>query len=166
MTTTGQTPSGPERRIDRLLAAYDEAHRSIVNRAVHWVTVPVMSWCVLAFLSAMPFPDALRLVPGLSWGVVGALALVLYTATMSRPLAVGVATFAFACLILAGVLARWGDTPLWQVALFVYVLAWVAQFLGYSLEARRPGFLEDARYLVSGPAWMLAAVCRRFGVRY
>jgi uncharacterized membrane protein YGL010W len=162
---SGETPTGPQRRIDRLLEAYDAAHRSRVNVAVQVITVPVMTWCVLAFLSAMPFPDALKFLPGLSWGLVGAAALSLYYLTLSRTLAVGVALGCLLALIVAAIVARTNDTPLWQVALFIYVLAWVAQIGGYRLEERPPTFAEDARFLLIGPAWLLAGLYRRLGIR-
>jgi uncharacterized membrane protein YGL010W len=163
---SGQLPSGPERRIDRLLAAYDDGHRSLINRVIHWISVPVMVWCVLAFLSAMPFPAALRMVPGLSWGVVGAALICLYYLVLSPSLAAGMAVFSLVCLVIAGVVARTDDTPLWQVALFIYVIVWVVQIGGYRLEARPPTFREDARFLVTGPAWLIAALFRRVGIRY
>ena len=73
MTSADPAPTGTDRRIDRLLAAYGDNHQNLINKAVHWVCVPVITWCELAFLAALPFPDSLRIVPGVSWGLVAAI---------------------------------------------------------------------------------------------
>jgi uncharacterized membrane protein YGL010W len=50
--------------------------------------------------------------------------------------------------------------------LAVFVAAWVAQFIGHSIEGKKPSFLEDLQFLLIGPLWLLADVYRRLGIRY
>ena len=45
----------------------------------------------------------------------------------------------------------------------MFVVAWIAQFIGHRIEGRRPSFLTDLTYLLVGPAWVLAKAYRRFG---
>jgi uncharacterized membrane protein YGL010W len=52
------------------------------------------------------------------------------------------------------------------VSIAVFVLAWIGQFVGHRIEGRKPSFLEDLRFLLVGPAWLLHFVYRRAGVRY
>ena len=52
------------------------------------------------------------------------------------------------------------------VAAVVFVLAWVGQFIGHLIEGRKPSFFEDVKFLLVGPAWLLASVYRRAGIRY
>lgn len=42
------------RPVDALLAAYGESHQNPTNKAVHWLAVPVILWCVLALLAQLP----------------------------------------------------------------------------------------------------------------
>ncbi len=154
------------RRIDKLFSDYAESHRNPVNLLIHWLCVPVIYWTVLALLVALPFPDALRIVPGLDWGVLGAAVAVLYVLTLSPPLAAGMAVLSVLSLMLAAAYRRWGEVPLWQLALFVFVLAWGVQFVGHKIEGRKPSFFRDIQFLMVGPAWLLAKLYRLVGLRY
>jgi len=56
--------------------------------------------------------------------------------------------------------------PLWQLALGVFVIAWILQFIGHAVEGKRPSFFTDVRFLLIGPAWLLAFLYRALGWRY
>ena len=57
-------------------------------------------------------------------------------------------------------------TPLWQVCLAIFVVAWIGQFVGHAVEGRRPSFFKDVQFLLIGPLWILAFVYRRLGLSY
>ncbi len=59
-----------------------------------------------------------------------------------------------------------GAMPLLAVAVAVFVVAWVGQFVGHFFEGRRPSFLTDLSYLMVGPAWLMSKLMRRAGVAY
>ena len=48
----------------------------------------------------------------------------------------------------------------------VSILAWAAQFLGHTIEGKRPSFLRDLQFLLIGPAWLLAKLLKKIGIRY
>jgi len=154
------------RRVDRLFGIYGESHRNVVNQLIHWVAVPVIYWSILALFSSLPYPASWRVVPGMDWGAVAALVPVLYVLTLSVPLAAGMAALSLVCLGVSAAYRQWGELPLWQVALFFFVLAWILQFLGHKIETRRPSFLRDVQFLLVGPAWLLAKLFRAAGLRY
>ena len=52
------------------------------------------------------------------------------------------------------------------VAVAVFVLAWIGQFIGHAIEGRKPSFLEDVKFLLVGPAWLLHFIYRRAGIPY
>lgn len=141
------------RPIDVLFARYAQSHRHPVNKAIHWVCVPSITWSVLA----------------LAWAAspVLAAALVLaaggFYAWLSLPLAAGMlgVLAAMAYPLLLGV-----GHHLAAIALAVFVLAWVGQFIGHRIEGRKPSFLDDLKFLLVGPAWLLADVYRRLRWRY
>ena len=73
--------------------------------------------------------------------------------------------------VLMAWLTRWlherlGTTQLLYLAAGVFVVAWIAQFVGHRLEGRKPSFLTDLTYLLIGPAWVLAKLYRKLGWRY
>ena len=140
------------RRVDRLFDRYGESHRHPTNKAIHWVCVPLITWCVLAFAWAWsPFAAY----------VLVALAVVFYL-WLSPMIALGMLAFTVVLIYPMLLLGRY----VLAVALVVFVLAWIGQFVGHRIEGRKPSFLEDVQFLLVGPAWLLAALFRRFGIPY
>jgi uncharacterized membrane protein YGL010W len=52
------------------------------------------------------------------------------------------------------------------LAIGVFVVAWIAQFVGHHIEGRRPAFFTDLAYLLIGPAWIVAKIMRKLGIAY
>ena len=44
----------------------------------------------------------------------------------------------------------------WRMALALFVVGWVLQFIGHAFEGKRPEFLHDWRFLFVGLRWWLA----------
>jgi uncharacterized membrane protein YGL010W len=140
------------RKIDDLFARYGESHRNPANKAVHWICVPLITWSVVAALWALS--------PMVAYVGI-ALALAFY-AWLSPSIAVGMLVV---LALMVCPLTRLGANVL-AVAAVVFVLAWVGQFIGHMIEGRKPSFLEDVKFLLVGPAWLLGFIYRRLGVRY
>jgi uncharacterized membrane protein YGL010W len=47
----------------------------------------------------------------------------------------------------------------------LFVVMWVLQFIGHAVEGKKPSFFQDMQFLLIGPAWVLAFLMQRFGVR-
>ncbi len=154
------------RRIDRLLAEYGESHRHPLNKAIHWVCVPVITWTVLALLWSVPVPAVFASVPLLNWATLFAALAVLYYLSLSLTLTAGMAAFAALCFWLIAAYQANFAWPLRQFAGGVFAVAWVFQFIGHTVEGKRPSFFKDVQFLLIGPAWLLHFVCRRAGVPY
>jgi uncharacterized membrane protein YGL010W len=52
------------------------------------------------------------------------------------------------------------------VSVAVFVVAWIAQFVGHKFEGRKPSFLDDLQYLWVGPLFVLAKLFLRLGIRW
>ena len=150
--TNGEAGNAPARRLDVLLDQYGETHRNPVNKAIHWVCVPLIMWSALA---------ALWIASPIAACILIALSLVYY-ARMSIPMAAGM--LAMAALMVAPV-PFLGANALW-IAATVFVLAWIGQFIGHAIEGKRPKFLQDLQFLLIGPAWILQFVYRGVGIPY
>jgi uncharacterized membrane protein YGL010W len=146
---------------------YGDSHRNRTNKALHWICVPVIVWCVFGLLWSLPFPGSLRsLHPAANWaGIAVLLALIYYTA-LSLRLALGVLPFLLASLWSFDRLGHWGGVPLWSICLVLFVLAWIGQFVGHAIEGKRPSFFKDVQFLMIGPLWLLADAYRRLGIRF
>src|ERR1700722_17968760 len=104
------------RTADQWLDDYGDSHRNHTNKALHWICVPVIAWCVLGLLWSLPFPGGIRLLhPALnraSPGVLGALILHL---VLSFRLALGALALLLAFLWSLDRLDRWDGVPLWSL---------------------------------------------------
>ena len=154
-----------QRPIDRWFESYSSDHRSGTNQLIHYFAVPAILWSVVALLWCIPAPGTLFR-PGI-WAVVPMFAAWLFYQRSSRVLGIGM----LAVFVAMSTLTWWlfmalGRPGLLVLALAVFVLAWVAQFIGHRIEGRKPSFLTDLVYLLIGPAWVLAKVYRRFGLRW
>ena len=68
-------------------------------------------------------------------------------------------------LALLGVLPQPGVNIL-VLSMVVFVVAWIGQFVGHKIEGKKPSFFEDLQFLLVGPAWTLAPLYERLGIRY
>jgi uncharacterized membrane protein YGL010W len=55
---------------------------------------------------------------------------------------------------------------LWLSCAVIFVLAWIGQFYGHKVEGKKPSFLEDVKFLLIGPIWLLHFFCKKVGLKY
>lgn len=140
--------TAPPRSIDLLLAQYSESHRNPTNELIHIVCVPVIVFTLLGILWAIHPVVALA---------AAALALRWYF-KLSRPFALGMLAMTASML---GLLALMPAPTVLPVSLALFVVAWIGQFIGHTIEGRKPSFVEDLRFLLVGPLFVLSFLYRR-----
>lgn len=140
------------RTITRLFERYEEFHRQRANKAIHWLCVPLIVWSVLGVLWWLS--------PLAAYVAIGAS--VAFYLWLSVPLALGMLVVLAAMLY---PLLLLGSRVL-IVSVAVFIAAWIGQFIGHAIEGRRPAFLEDVRFFLVAPAWLLGFVYRRLGIAY
>ena len=140
------------RRVDRLFENYGLYHQDPINKAIHWICVPLIVWSVLGMLWAASALAAVAVIA----------AATLFYLFLSLPLACGMLA------VLAGMawlLTLFGDRLL-MVSLVTFAAAWVGQFIGHVIEGRKPAFVDDLRSFLVAPAWLLGDLYRRLGLRF
>lgn len=138
--------------VDTLFERYGEFHRNPVNKAIHWVCVPLIVWSLLGMLWALsPIVACIAVAASMAFYV-----------RLSLPLALGMLILV---VLMVWLLTLLGAQTFW-VCLSIFVAAWIGQFVGHLVEGRKPAFLEDVRSLLVGPAWILGFVYRRLGISY
>jgi len=147
------------------LEEYGASHRNPLNKALHWICVPLIVWSLIGLLWSLPAPGRAQLEYA-NWASYAVAAAVLYYAALSMPLALGVLPVLAAMLCSVDALSQLSHTPLWAVSAAVFALAWLGQFIGHAIEGKRPSFFKDVQFLLIGPIWLLAALYRRAGIRY
>lgn len=165
MNTAEDRHFAGERPIDRWFASYSGDHRDRTNQRIHVFAVPAILWSVIALLWCIPSPGTLFR-PGM-WAGLAMFAAWLFYYRASRRLGAGMAASLVLMALLTQLLyERIGAANLLWLALAVFVVAWIAQFVGHRIEGRKPSFLTDLTYLLIGPAWVLAKLYRRLGWSY
>ncbi len=155
------------RKIDLLLDEYGESHENRLNKLIHWICVPVIVWTVVALIWSIPFPWKFGsgIVP-VNWAVIALVLAQVYYFSLSRRLGMGLLLYNLAMLWLTATIEQASPWPLWQVALAVFVLAWIGQFIGHIFEGKRPSFFKDVQFLLIGPAWLMSFVFKKIGYPY
>jgi uncharacterized membrane protein YGL010W len=142
-----------QRQIDILIDKYTESHLNPVNEAIHCICVPAI---VLSFL-------------GMIWAVhpLAALAVtvisLMYYFSLSLPFAFGMLIMSSAMLWLLEFTPQAAVLP---GSIIVFVVAWIGQFIGHKIEGKKPSFLDDLRFLLIGPLFVLGVLFRRLHIRY
>jgi uncharacterized membrane protein YGL010W len=150
------------RPIDTLLDEYGESHENRINKVIHWICVPVIVWAVVALLWAIPFPVEIGsgIVP-VNWSVMALILVQIYYFRLSRRLGLGLMLYNLIMLWIASMVEAASPWPLWQVAVALFILAWIGQFIGHLFEGKRPSFFKDLQFLLIGPAWLMAFIYRK-----
>mgnify|MGYP001144077395 CR=1 FL=1 len=152
------------------LAEYGESHKNATNKTIHWICVPLIFFSVIALLAAIP-ANGLKNLFNPAWAryvhygsVVLVLGLLFYL-RLSVVMFLGIAAFSAICL--RGVIyLQMLDFPLWASSLVIFAVAWVGQFIGHNIEGKKPSFLKDIQFLLIGPAWLMAFIFKRLGIKY
>ncbi|GAB3651217.1 Mpo1 family 2-hydroxy fatty acid dioxygenase [Ramlibacter alkalitolerans] len=149
---TDSSASAPARRVDQLLAHYEESHRNPVNEAIHFVAIPLIMLSLLGLLSAAH--------PWLAYAFVAA-SMVYYL----RLSGVFLATMALVSAAMLAAVHAMGEHVL-SISLAIFVPAWIAQFIGHKVEGKKPSFFEDLQYLWVGPMFVLSKLFLKLGIRW
>ena len=151
-----------DRPIDRWFASYSGDHQNPTNQKIHFVAVPLILWSVTALLWCIPVPGTL-FGAGL-WAALASFVAWVFYNRASRRLGYGMLLVLFGMLMLNRTLqGQIGMQGLLYAAIGVFVVAWIAQFIGHKIEGKKPSFLTDLVYLMIGPAWVLAKGYRKLG---
>ena len=135
--------------IAQWLDEYSLSHLNPLNKTLHWICIPPIVLSLLGLLRAVPagndLVNAASIAALLALGAAAALALIYWGADFS--------------------FHRLGRLHV-PAMVAVFVLAWIGQFVGHSIEGKRPAFFKDVQFLMIGPLWLLSQLYRRLGIRY
>lgn len=153
MTTFAESAAAPsQRKVDRLLAHYEESHRHPGNERIHFVAIPLIMLSLIGLLYALH--------PWVAYVFLAA-SLVYY----ARLSVVFLGTMAVISAALVGLVMAMGDLVL-PISVALFVGGWIAQFVGHKMEGRKPSFFEDLQYLWVGPIFVLGKLFQKIGVRW
>ena len=152
MQTISEPTAAGTRRVDALLAHYAQSHLDPKNEAIHCVAIPLIMLSLLGLLSAVH--------PWLAYAFVAAS--MVYYARLSMAFLLAMAAISAVGLALVHAMGPY----VLPISVVVFVLAWIAQFVGHRIEGRKPSFFEDLQYLWVGPLFVLSLAFRKLGIRW
>lgn len=156
--------------INTWFSEYGESHQNPINKAIHWICVPLIFFSIIALLSAIPaqglkslFPNAIQ--PYVHWGSLILILALLFYLRLSFTMFIGVLIFSFICLQLIVWLEASGIS-VWLSSLSIFAAAWIGQFIGHKIEGQKPSFFKDVQFLLIGPAWLMGFIYKKLGIKY
>jgi len=134
---------------------YAQCHQNPGNILIHHICVPAIQFSLLGllWLVQLPFPESWPYALTNLAFVLVILAMIYYL-MLSWRLALGM--LLLSVVMLSGVDFLYQLNILLEVSISIFVVAWIGQFIGHFIEGKRPSFLEDMRFLLIGPLWVLA----------
>ena len=147
MKPTEESQAKSSDSIKNLMTEYHKSHINRTNQLIHYVCVPLIFWSITALLWTVKLPHVMNL------AYVFAAALMLYYLIKSMKVFAVMLVFTSICLFFNYWLETQG-MPLLILAIVVFILAWIGQFIGHHIEGKKPSFYKDLQFLLIGPAWV------------
>lgn len=151
-STTAPTNSDSTRRVDQLLAHYEESHRNPKNELIHFVAIPLIMLSLVGMMFAAH--------PYIAYAFIAA-SMVYYL----RLSLVFFVTMLLWSVLSVGVLFAMGSMVL-ELSVVIFVGAWLLQFIGHKLEGKKPSFFKDIQYLWVGPLFVLSKLFTKLGLHW
>ena len=144
--------------LQQLLDAYAVSHQNKTNKIIHYFCVPAIFFSIVGLLMSIP-SGLITSITGIekslyaNWGVVFLIPLMIFYIRLSLKMTFLILGFAILCILGNYQLAL--QMSLWKVSAVIFVIAWIVQFYGHKIEGKKPSFLDDIKFLLVGPAWIL-----------
>jgi len=153
------------------LNEYGESHQNPTNKLIHWICVPSIFFSIIGLLASIPAGFISESVPEViaPYSHLGTLVIalgLLFYLRLSFSMFLGILLWCLFCLWGNAWIAINVNIPLWKCALAIFVLAWTGQFIGHKIEGAKPSFFKDLQFLMIGPAWLIASIFRKLGLKY
>lgn len=145
------------------LSTYKSVHLNKSNIKTHFIGIPLIIWSVALLVSSFSFTLAINdlSIPINAAAVLGGIVL-LYYILLSRPLAL-MSIILFGPLMYSAIATASIDGHYW-IALGVFTVGWVFQFIGHAYEKAKPAFVDDLNQLFIGPLFLLAEIYFALGM--
>jgi uncharacterized membrane protein YGL010W len=145
--------------IQQWLDEYAVSHQNSTNKLIHWICVPSIFFSLVCLLNEVELYQSLSLAH-----LVLIMAMLFYI-RISWKIALGLLLFYMVC-IWGSIQLQGLDISVWKIALSIFTLAWIGQFIGHKIEGKKPSFFEDIQFLLIGPAWLLSFIYKKINVKY
>ncbi|ELE5892250.1 DUF962 domain-containing protein [Vibrio fluvialis] len=139
------------RTLNQWLDAYAVSHQNPINKRIHRVAVPGIYLSIVGLIWSLPAVPLMEWRVDLIWLV--AVPVLGFYYRLSMTVFLMMLGFTLACIGLAWSVELMA-LPILPLSLALFVLLWIAQFVGHKIEGKKPSFLSDLQFLLIGPIWV------------
>ncbi|ENJ7184573.1 DUF962 domain-containing protein [Vibrio fluvialis] len=139
------------RTLNQWLDAYAVSHQNPINKRIHRVAVPGIYLSIVGLIWSLPAAPLMEWRVDCIWLV--AVPVLGFYYRLSMTVFLMMLGFTLACIGLAWSVELMA-LPLLPLSLALFVLLWIAQFVGHKIEGKKPSFLSDLQFLLIGPIWV------------
>lgn len=141
--------------VEEQLSNYKSVHLNKNNIKSHFIGIPLIVWAAIVLLSLHTFTVEF-LEKSLHYTPANILLIVslLYYFILHFKLALGMLLYVALNLYIASLVVPM-ENALW-IAISVFIIGWVIQFIGHIYEKAKPAFFEDIMGLIIGPFFLMA----------
>jgi uncharacterized membrane protein YGL010W len=148
--------------INTWLDEYAESHQNKINKSIHWICVPLITFTLLGLLSLISY-DFKTYNIDLALILV-AIAIIFYI-RLSKSLAIGMLIFSIICIfILSKLKTIIPGSTLINLYILIFIISWIGQFIGHKIEGKKPSFIRDIQFLLIGPVWLLSFIYKKLNI--
>ncbi len=142
------------RNLSEWLHEYSKSHQNPTNQKIHKVCVPAIYFTVVAILWCIPLPNSIIWVPfnNVFWLVLLPI-LGFYLMLGIKPFMV-MLTMTAVCVAILLYLDAISFNYILEMAIGLFIVAWILQFWGHKIEGAKPSFINDLAFLLIGPLWV------------
>lgn len=154
--------------IEEQLARYKSVHLNQKNINTHFVGVPLIVFAVTLMLSIITveinMDDILStpLTLNFSLAMLIFAVVAMYYLALHRLLALGMLAYILINLFFAQLLSN--TEGILYIALGLFVVGWIIQFIGHYYEKAKPAFVDDLSQFLIGPLFLMAEVYFMLGL--
>tara|TARA_B110000467_G_scaffold146785_1_gene151285 strand:+ start:433 stop:978 length:546 start_codon:yes stop_codon:yes gene_type:complete len=141
------------------LSRYKSVHLNKKNIQTHFVGVPLIILAVTFLLSLLSFELNFELnnttfVIPLTFAMILYALVALYYFMLDKLLAMGMVVYMIVNLVVADFFAN--AEHLFFIAIALFILGWIIQFVGHHFEKAKPAFVDDLSQFAIGPLFLMA----------
>ena len=133
---------------------YASYHINPVNKAIHWICIPLIIFSLFGLLSIISL-KILVIFIALTLG---------YYLRLSRNLAIGMLAISILFTEIINNINLNTNLNLLYLYLGIFTIAWAGQFIGHKFEGKKPAFFKDLQFLLIGPLWLLSYIYNKLNI--
>lgn len=144
---------------------YQESHQNKTNIIIHIICVPLIFISLFYLLYAIPFPEftignfKIQKSAYLNWGILIYYFLLIFW--FRQKIKIGLVFFIIGLLLTYSsvfiyefLFCGFVKVPLF-IFLSIFIISWIGQFYGHKIEGKKPSFIDDLKFLLIGPIWVV-----------